>query len=144
MLRLIVESDTRNIGVMAHIVPHSSGGAVSFDNLILLCRNCHEITEPTRVENGMETLRDWKRQVDQRNTQHFSVKCVSFDILEQRVKPILERNHFIFTNYGPESETPISSGPDTYNLWKSFENELNREQFDFERYFVTELGLVPN
>ena len=141
MKRLIVESNTRNIGVMAHIVPHRSGGEVTFDNLILLCQNCHVITEPTRVENGEETLREWKRLVDQRNTQRFSEKYVSFERLEQRVKPILERNHFIFANYGPESEIPNSSVPDTYDLWKSFENELIANNSILKGIFLQNLGL---
>ena len=52
----------KNIGEMAHIVPHAKGGDVSVNNLILLCANCHRKTEPRRVQNGGVLLREWKAQ----------------------------------------------------------------------------------
>ena len=64
--QLISESTEKNIGEMAHIVPHAKGGDVSVNNLILLCANCHVKTEPLRVQNGGVLLREWKTQAKKR------------------------------------------------------------------------------
>ena len=109
----------KNIGEMAHIVPHAKGGDVSVNNLILLCANCHRKTEPRRVQNGGVLLREWKAQGKKRIEQQFSNRFSCFDLLEKQVRPILERNHLIFSNYGP-----LSNRPETRQLWLRFEREL--------------------
>ena len=117
--QLISESTEQNIGEMAHIVPHTKGGDVSVNNLILLCANCHVKTEPLRVQNEGVLLREWKTQAKRRIEQQFSNRFSSFDLLEERVRPILERNHLIFRNYGPSSNRH-----ETHQLWLRFESEL--------------------
>ena len=116
---LISECTEQNIGQMAHIVLHTQGGDVSKDNLILLCSNCHKENEPLWVENGETLLREWKAQAKQRIAQQFSVRFESFELLEEQIKPILERNYLIFKTYGP-----ASNQPETYQLWLKFESEL--------------------
>lgn len=124
MQELIGDTTEPSIGVMAHIVPHVKGGEVSFENMILLCQNCHAMTEPFRVEGGTEQLRVWKDLVQERNAQQFLKKFPTFEHLEQQVRPIIERNHLIFQKYGPESENAHPSSTDTFHLWQVFENEL--------------------
>ena len=53
--KLICEN--KNIGEMAHIAPHAKGGDESFENLILLCRNCHKMIDDSRT--GVTPLR-WR------------------------------------------------------------------------------------
>ena len=117
--QLISEYTEQNMSERAHIVPHSQGGDMSANNLILLCANCHARTEPLRVQNGGALLRKWKTQAKQRIEQQFSERFSSFALLEARVKPILERNHLIFNTYGP-----TSSKPEVHQLWRKFESEL--------------------
>ena len=117
--QLISESTKQNISQMAHIVPHVEGGDVSVNNLILLCANCHVETEPIQVKNGGVLLREWKAQAKKRIEHQFSNRFSSFDLLEEQVRPILERNYLIFSNYGPSSNRP-----ETHQLWLQFESEL--------------------
>ena len=124
MKELISNVTEPSIGVMAHIVPHVKGGEVSFANMILLCQNCHAMTEPLRVEGGTEQLRVWKELVQERNAQRFLRKLPSFEHLEQHVRPIIERNQLIYQNYGPEGENAHPDSTDTLHLWQVFEDEL--------------------
>ena len=119
LTKLITESTMQSIAEMAHIVPHTQGGDVSEENLILLCGNCHSETEPLRAQNCKKQLREWKSQAKQRIKQQFSKRFSSFDLLAKEVRPILERNHLIFITYGPTSDRS-----ETHQLWLKFESEL--------------------
>ncbi len=118
---LISDDKTTSIGEMAHIVPDSEGGDVSFDNLILLCSNCHIRYEPLKNPdiNVKETLRKWKRDASQRNTKMFATRFASFYLLRDAVKPLIEENYQIFKNYGPNTDDP-----EAYKLWQIFEPTL--------------------
>ena len=120
--KLIDPSANRNVGQMAHISPHSKGGSPSLSNLILLCANCHLKTEPLKEQDEASLalrLREWKKQAIERNEQRFALRLSSFDSLQEKVKPLLERNRQIFEVYGPNSNAPESR-----KLWLKFENEL--------------------
>lgn len=134
---LISESTEQNIGVMAHIELNSKGGDVSADNLILLCANCHKETEPLLVQNGEALLREWKAQAIQRISQEFSEQFTTFELLEERVKPILERNYLIFSTYGP-----ASNQPEKYNLWLKFESEVIANNSQLSRLLTRNLNLL--
>ena len=134
---LISESTGENISDKAHIVPHVQDGDVSVNNLILLCANCHRETEPLRVQNGEALLRAWKAKAKQRVEQQFSRRFSSFELLEEKVRPILERNHLIFSTYGPSSNKP-----EVHQLWRQFESELIANNSKLKYLLTQNLNLL--
>ena len=104
------------LGEIAHIVPHSKGGDTSFDNLIVLCRNCHKLYEPLDKPEEMKKLRQWKIRRNKKLESNFAVNLKTFNELEGRVKPFLKRNYQIFVDYGPDT-----NDPEAYELWRKFE-----------------------
>ena len=111
-----------NNGEMAHIRPHADGGNVSFENLILLCRNCHKKIDESRMEATIARLRSWKKGRNNAIKGYFEKRYVSFQALEHAVTPLLERNGQIFHSYGPTSDDPHMSGRRA--LWLKFEGEI--------------------
>ena len=114
-----------SIGEMAHIVPHAAGGDVSFDNLILLCRNCHRRIDGTRNKQTPCILRLWKANRNLEIRRKFAKKYNSFGELKGAILPILTRNGEIFDDYGPETQIA-----ENRSLWLKFEPEIiaNNEQ----------------
>ena len=107
------------IGEMAHIVPHATGGDVSFDNLILLCRNCHRSIDGTRNKQTPGILRQWKSNRNREIRRKFDKGCATFEELQSSVVPLLVRNGEIFDDY--RTETKIA---ENHSLWLKFEPEL--------------------
>ena len=110
-----------NIGEMAHIIPHEDGGDVSFENMILLCRPCHKITDDNRTEATITQLRQWKRDRNSEIERRFAQRYSSFEDLSESVTPILRRNQQIFDRYGPND---ASDAEERHKLWLRFEGEI--------------------
>ena len=134
---LIPDSTKKPIGEMAHIVPDSEGGDVSFDNLILLCSNCHIRYEPLKNPDIKETLRKWKRDAIGQNEARFSIKFDSFYFLRDAVKPLIEENYQIFKSYGPHTGTP-----EGYKLWQQFEQTLITNNAKLKLVFQKNIELL--
>ena len=107
-----------NVGEMAHIEPHSGGGDVSFENLILLCRRCHKKTG----NSGTAVFTVWKANRNLEIKGRFTVSYSSFNGLRKAVTPILERNRRILENYGPFNDD--SHMAERQKLWRKFESEI--------------------
>ncbi len=116
---LITPDHTRSIGKIAHIVPHSQGGDLSPENLILLCSNCADETEPLYRPEIAGELRQWKRDAKLRLAQTYTVNAANFQDLEQRVTPLLAENYEIFNTYGPHTNSA-----DAHTQWQAFEPKL--------------------
>ncbi len=108
-----------SIAEMAHIDAHASGGEISPENLILLCRNCHKGVDSVPPLALPGELRAWKAQRNEEVEQKFAGKFATFDELQEFVTPILQRNGQIFRAYGPNSDSP-----DSRTLWLQFEGEI--------------------
>lgn len=105
---------------IAHIIPHSDGGSLDHDNLILLCRNCHgEIDNAREQRNVVNDMRSWKTNAPSNELQHQADKFSSFEALSNAVIPLLNENKIIFDSYGPNSDNP-----ENYALWVKCENTL--------------------
>ena len=114
--------DGNNIGIMAHIVEHHDGGDVSFENLLLLCANCHKMVDEDRETYPIELLLIWKDNRNKEIAELFEKWYSSFEKLQEVVVPILERNGQIFDSYGPEHE--VAHAPEHHELWLQFEHEV--------------------
>ena len=114
--------DGISTGEMAHIRPHTTGGDASFDNLVILCRNCHQVIDAGRTASTEATLSNWKKNRNREIRRRFTRRYEYFEELRLDVVPILERNLKIFGSYGPSSDEPDDA--ERYALWLRFEGEL--------------------
>ena len=116
--------DGVSVGEMAHIKAHADGGDVSFDNLLLLCTNCHTRTDGNRTEDTVPQLKEWKTNRNVEIVKRFEKQYRSFGQLQEAVTPILERNGQIFDSYGPSTDQPYNS--ERHGLWLKFEGRSYR------------------
>lgn len=114
---------------LAHIIARSKAGprGVSplseterdaFENIILLCPNCHRLVDQMKLANlyHEEALREWKRQHEQRVADAVNVpRLESRDELVRRVQHLMRENRSWWETYGPESaaaaDDPVSEAP---------------------------------
>ena len=125
--------DANSIGEAAHIKPDSEGGSVHFNNLILLCPNCHTKVDGGRTERTVPMLREWKKERGKEIRRKFVRRFSSFDELKDSVIPILNRNGQIFANYGPAASNDSARRA----LWLKFEEELIANNSRLELLLVT-------
>ncbi|MGP1505539.1 MAG: HNH endonuclease signature motif containing protein [Eggerthia catenaformis] len=95
----------------AHIGAYYETEDNSFENLIILCPNCHKIFDKTNFISE-DTVKKWKKDRRKDLEEFFSIKFSSFDKLREKVVPILKENHSIYDNY--------YLGNNKY-LWNKFE-----------------------
>ncbi|WP_238593555.1 HNH endonuclease signature motif containing protein [Sulfurospirillum diekertiae] len=98
----------------AHIIPHCDSADNSFENLILLCPNCHTNFDKNSAFTE-EEVRIWKRERQQQVSQLFSQKFDTFEKLEELVKPLLTENKTIYESYYLN---------DKRKLWEKFEEKI--------------------
>mgnify|MGYP000198919003 CR=1 FL=1 len=87
-----------DIAEKAHIVPHCETEDNSFENLILLCPNCHTNFDKNFAFDA-EEVQTWKSKRQEQLSKVFAKRLNSFKALEEVVKPILEENKTIYENY---------------------------------------------
>ena len=94
-------SENGDIIEKAHIVPYCKTAENTFENLIILCPNCHTNFDKNRTFSCEEVL-SWKRNRKEEVERVFSKKFLNFDELKNEVCPILEENKTIYEKYYPE------------------------------------------
>ena len=82
----------------AHIVPYCETVDNSFENLVLLCPNCHTDFDKNGAFTSDEVL-GWKKIREQEVDAFFSKRYKSFDELSFDVKPLLLENKYIYEQY---------------------------------------------
>lgn len=130
--RLFVDTGTENVHVaeMAHIIAASDKGprsdtAVteaekgSYDNLILLCANCHAMIDKAPADFPERMIRDWKRRHVERIEGLFGAfeyrdRATARDAIE----PALAENRFVFEAWGPENEYRENPESDLAGVWR--------------------------
>ncbi len=137
----LIQNDT-NIGQMAHIEPHATGGDGSFENLILLCSRCHIQTDQNRTDGSVSRLREWKNNRNKEITERFEKRYTSFDELKKVVTPILESNAQIFDSYGPTNDEPNKA--EQHNLWLKFEGQIISNNQRLELALTKNKHLFPD
>ncbi len=103
-----------DIAEKAHIIPHCDTADNSFENLILLCPNCHTDFDKNSAFNK-EEVKSWKIKRKEELSKIFSQEFDTFQKLEEVVKPILEENQTIYKSYYLK---------DNPKLWKKFEEKI--------------------
>lgn len=103
-----------DIAKKAHIIEHYKTADNSFENLILLCPNCHTNFDKNQAFNK-ETVLEWKRIRREQVEKFFCKKFNSFDELKEQVHPLLSENKGVYENY-------YISGKK--ELWDKFEYKI--------------------
>lgn len=98
----------------AHIIPYCNTEDNSFENLIILCPNCHTYFDKSGLYN-VDEVRKWKQIRRAEFESIFDKKYHTFDDLKREVVPLLLQNQTIFENYylGEKRE-----------LWDTFEGKI--------------------
>ncbi|WP_052956588.1 HNH endonuclease signature motif containing protein [Lacticaseibacillus paracasei] len=106
-------SEAGDILEKAHIDPYYKNEDNSFDNLVILCPNCHKKFDKLN-ELTVEQIQIWKQQRHDEIERTFTKKFSSFDEMSKVVQPILNRNRTIFASYFPDNK----------EMWERFEPEM--------------------
>lgn len=107
-------ADDGDIMERAHIDPYCKTADNSFENLVILCPNCHTNFDKNHAFSPEQVL-SWKQIRRDEIDRLFSTKYTSFDELKKVVAPILLENKTIYENYYLG---------DNKKLWDKFEIKL--------------------
>ncbi len=82
----------------AHILPYCETADNSFENLIILCPNCHKDFDKNSLFTADE-VKEWKKIRENEVNRFFQRKFETFDELKKEVAPLLLENKTIYENY---------------------------------------------
>jgi hypothetical protein len=122
--------DTIHIAEMAHVFAANDGGPRAkpdlskeergaFENLVMLCANCHTMVDKAPGAFPDRMIFGWKREHANKLQRLFGV--VKFeDRADARhaLEPLLAENHAIFKQYGPHIETARNPESGAAEKWK--------------------------
>lgn len=115
----------------AHIDPYCETADNTFENLVLLCPNCHTNFDKNHAFTPAEVL-GWKKTRKNEVERLFSKKFSNFEELKDEVAPLLEENKSIHENYYlQENKT----------LWDKFEVKILQNNRKLKLLFSANLGL---
>lgn len=111
-----VELFIKNSDIMekAHIGAYYETEDNSYENLIVLCPNCHKKFDKTGFIDE-NIVKQWKEIRRNELEKFFSVELSSFDQLKEKVVPFLSENYSIYKSY-------YLSG--NKSLWDKFEPQI--------------------
>ena len=121
-----------DIAEKAHIVPYCEGADNSYENLLILCPNCH--TEFDKISKfNPEQVKEWKQTRKEELERVFCRKFLTFKELEQVVAPLLSENKSIYENYYMNNEK---------SLWDKFEGKVLVNNKKLKLLLQTNLDLI--
>ncbi|MDR5587899.1 HNH endonuclease signature motif containing protein [Clostridium aquiflavi] len=98
----------------AHIIPYCKTVDNSFENLIILCPNCHTNFDKNNAFSTDE-VKEWKKIRADEFKRFFSKEYDNFEDLKSKVVPLLLENRAIFENYYLQNKR---------QLWDSVEGRV--------------------
>lgn len=116
----------------AHIIPYSKTVDNSFENLIILCPNCHTDFDKNSLFT-LEEVKEWKNIRKKEFDKIFSEKYDTFDELKKEVFPLLLENKAIYENYYLG---------DNKKLWDKFEPKILVNNRKIKKIFENNLDLI--
>jgi len=122
--------ETIHIAEMAHVFAANDGGPRAkpelskeergaFENLVMLCANCHTMVDKAPDAFPDRMILGWKREHANKLQGLFGV--VKFDNrtdARRAVEPLLAENHAIFKQYGPHIEAARNPESGAAEQWK--------------------------
>lgn len=129
---LFIDASGKSIHIaeMAHVFAAIDGGprtnrALSevergyFENLVMLCANCHTIVDKAPDAFPDSTMLKWKREHANKLQALFgAVDFGDRTRARQAIEPILSENHAIFKLYGPHIEAAYNPESGAAEKWK--------------------------
>lgn len=91
-------TDKGDIIERAHLVPYCETSDNSFENIVLLCPNCHTNYDKNKAFD-VEEVRRWKHLRRREIQKVFGKKYSTFGELQQAIKPLLEENKILYEQY---------------------------------------------
>lgn len=116
----------------AHIVPYCETADNSFENLVVLCPDCHTNFDNNHLYSAEEVL-GWKKKRQQELQNYFCKKYSTFEELKEEVKPLLIENKTIYENYFLGNNK---------NLWDKFEVKVLINNKKLENLLSNNLQLI--
>lgn len=120
-----------DIAERAHIVPYFESAENTFENLVLVCPNCHTNFD----KNGAfrpDEVKEWKSIRRAEIERIFGKSFCTFDELRREAVPLLERNKSIYENYYLKGKK---------ELWDIFEKEIIANNRKLSIMFAANLSL---
>lgn len=118
----------------AHIEAFCDTEDNSFENLIVLCPNCHKKYDKI-TSFGQDEIKRWKQNRKEELDKFFSKKHVTFDDLSNVVSPLLLENKTIFENYFLNGEK---------ELWDKFEGKILVNNKKLKKILENNLNLIQS
>lgn len=127
-------SEDGDIIEKAHIDPYCETANNTFENLVLLCPNCHTEFDKNHKFTPEEVL-SWKQTRREEVERIFSKKFLSFEDLKTEVVPLLEQNKIIYENYYLHGRK---------RLWDQFEIKILQNNRKLKLLFSANLNLFQH
>ena len=116
----------------AHIEPYCETADNSFENLILLCPNCHTKFDKNHAFTPEEVLK-WKEVRREELEKFFGKKYATFEDLKKEVVPLLWENKTIYERYYLNNNK---------TLWDKAENKILVNNRKLKALFLANTGLI--
>ncbi len=130
--RLFVDTGTKNVHIaeMAHIIAASDDGPRadakasaaekgSYDNLILLCANCHTSIDKAPEDFPDAIIKGWKRKHVQRIASLFgAVAYADRAAAREAIEPALSENRAVFDLLNPDNDYRDNPESDAARVWQ--------------------------
>ena len=125
-----VSGKSIHIAEMAHVFAANDGGPRArselsdqergaFENLVMLCANCHTVVDKAPEAFPDNMMLRWKREHANKLQGLFSAeKFGDRASARHAVEPILAENHAIFEQYGPHIDTAYNPESGAAEQWK--------------------------
>ena len=128
IFQLFSSGKINSIEELAHVIGKSSKGPRGsskltdrdrYENIIILCPNCHTTIDKNSDEYPKEVIYKWKEEHVRRIDSIFEIKKYEKkELLREKFAGYLEENKKIFDSYGPHSsiakEKPYSDSADQW------------------------------
>ena len=121
-----------DISEKAHIDPYCETADNSFENLVLLCPNCHTNFDKNHAFAPEEVL-EWKKIRNEQLERFFGKKYSTFEELRKEVAPLLIENKNIYENYYLKNHR---------TLWDKFEPTILINNRKLKMLLSTNLDLI--
>jgi hypothetical protein len=130
--RLFIDTGTKNIHIaeIAHIIAASETGPRAdakmaqaekgnYENLILLCANCHTKIDKSPEDFPDGLIREWKRKRVERLSSVFGVVEYPDRVSARKaIEPTLAENYTVFNQYGPHNDYRHDPESEFARVWQ--------------------------
>lgn len=116
----------------AHITPYCETADNSYENLIILCPNCHKAFDKNSAFSPAE-VKNWKHIRKEELDNFFSIQYATFDELKKEAEPLLLENKMIYENYYLGNNR---------NLWNKFEAKILVNNRKLKKLFTNNYDLI--